>query len=62
MSAFHQEAGSCSLRGGLVGGCGERASPTTLPSASCRKTTVLDCVEESIPATSVRAIVMPPPG
>ena len=45
--------GSCSLRGGTVGGCGRWPDRTSSPVSASRTSSLQDCVEESIPATSV---------
>ena len=49
--ADHQAPGSCSLRGGVVGGCGARPTATTVPVSASRTSTLVDCVELSTPAT-----------
>ena len=51
-SAAHQASGSCSLRGGPEIGWAARPAPTTLPVARSRSSTLVDCVDESTPATN----------
>ena len=51
-NAFHQSTGSCSERGGLVGGCGARPERTNPPVSESRTSILVDCVDESTPATS----------
>ena len=51
-SASHHASGSCSLRGGVVGGCGARPSATSSPVSASRTSTFVDCVDESTPSTS----------
>ena len=58
--ARHQARGSCSLQGGTAGGCGERPAATTEPVSTSRNSTLVDCVDESIPATST--VTDPGPG
>src|SRR5580692_9523177 len=52
-SARHQAVGSCSLCGGVVGGCGDVAEATIEPSSLSTITTLVLLVDESTPATSV---------
>ena len=51
-SASHHAFGSCSLRGGVVGGCGARPAPTSAPVSASRTSTLVDCVDESTPSTT----------
>ena len=51
-SAFHHAVGSCSLRGGLVGGCDPAPNPKRRPLSASRISTFVDWVEESTPSTS----------
>ena len=51
-SASHHAFGSCSLRGGVVGGCGARPCATSAPVSASRTSTFVDCVDESTPSTS----------
>ena len=51
-NAVHHAAGSCSLRGGVVTGWWARPSATSAPVSASRISTLVDCVEESTPATS----------
>ncbi len=44
--------GSCSLRGGVVGGCGARPAATSSPVSASRTSTLHAEVDESTPATS----------
>ena len=45
-------SGSCSLRGGVVAGCGARPCATSAPVSASRTSTFVDCVDESTPRTS----------
>src|SRR5438445_3151374 len=59
-SASHHAAGSCSLRGGVVGGCGLRPLDTNSPVSASRTSTLVACVDESTPSTSgMRRRVLP---
>ena len=49
--AAHQASGSCSERGGWVGGWGAVARPCRSPVWASRSSTLVDWVEESTPAT-----------
>ena len=51
-SAAHHASGSCSLRGGTVGGWGARPVATSRPSSASRSSTFVDWVDESTPSTS----------
>ena len=57
--AVHHAAGSCSLRGGVVAGWRAEAAATSAPSSSRRRTTVVDCVEVSMPAMRLIAAFLP---
>ena len=50
-NAPHHEFGSCSLHGGVTVGCGDEVDATTSPESRSRISTLVDCVEESTPAT-----------
>ena len=48
-SACHHSSGSHSV----PSGCGAEACPTTVPSSGRQSITLVDCVDESTPATSI---------
>ena len=52
-------SGSCSLRGGVVGGCGALPRPSTSPVSASRSSTLVDWVDESTPSTIGIAPIMP---
>ena len=52
-NAAHHDAGSCSERGGWVGGWGDEPRPTTSPLSTSRTSTLVALVDESTPATRV---------
>jgi hypothetical protein len=54
VSASHQRSGWHSV----PSGCGADASPTTVPSSARTRSTLVDCVDESIPATSFTTVTV----
>ena len=61
-SAAHQSPGICSLTGGVTTGWGDEPRPTTRPVSRSRISTLVDCVDESIPATKVMRPTLDPVG
>ena len=51
-NASHHALGCCSLRGGVVAGCGARPDATSAPVSASRTSTLHADVDESTPTTS----------